>query len=431
MFGLITNLTEVDNNETTNANLENPTNFIVAPDNLNTYNVDTNTKNIMNESVSFKKKEIINFGFDVSKLKLLKIANDKLKITQTMLNKRRKIIFVYCHPKVGSTALVSSIRLFASDKYFVIHVHNEIMLRVLYGIDGVTVNEIIYYNSIIGNDIYVIDIFRNPIERKISLFFEDIASFHFNNTNQNILKYKLSRIFERFNNIYSYIANGDNFLDVYNLHCPEEFNYQSKYLFVESNGIKYIKLRLQDSSEWEQILSKLLNSNIKIIKDYETDKKEIGELYNNFKKEYRLPLNYYHELEKCNYLKYFLSKKEREEYLNYWHNKTCDNFVGYTQSEYALYEDISNKNSSNIVIRSHYVDGGCICKECASNRLLLVKSLLEGGRVKSGVVHTSGSVLSRSVKDKILKRVIENLKEKNSKPSKLVNSSVFAGIRGI
>lgn len=89
-------------------------------------------------------------------------------------------------------------------------------------------------------------------------------------------------------------------------------------------------------------------------------------------------------------------------------------------------------DSSNIVIRSHYVDGGCICKECVSNRLLLVKSLLEGGRVNSSVVHLSGSEkLSKSVKDAILKRVIENLKEKNSKPKKLVNSSVFAGIRGI
>ena len=82
------------------------------------------------------------------KNKLLKIkeANDKifgslLKNTELYNN----IIFIYTPPKVGSTSLVSSIRISASNKFSIIHIHDEIMLNFFTGINSITINEIIQY----------------------------------------------------------------------------------------------------------------------------------------------------------------------------------------------------------------------------------------------------------------------------------------------
>jgi hypothetical protein len=38
--------------------------------------------------------------------------------------------------------------------------------------------------------VYVIDVYRSPIERKMSEFFEKIADMHFNTTEENLNNYK-------------------------------------------------------------------------------------------------------------------------------------------------------------------------------------------------------------------------------------------------
>ena len=46
--------------------------------------------------------------------------------------KEKKIIFVYCPPRVGSTSLVSSLRLSGSHIYKVLHIHDEEMLKMYF-----------------------------------------------------------------------------------------------------------------------------------------------------------------------------------------------------------------------------------------------------------------------------------------------------------
>jgi DNA polymerase-3 subunit alpha len=127
------------------------------------------------------------------------VQNEKMKDINTRLGiqddltveKNKKLIFVYCPPKVGSTTLVSSLRLSASDKLTILHLHNEIMLKVLYNITDVTINEIIQYNKQLGKKVYVIDIFRTPVEHKMSSLFENIDTFHFNTTVDDLKTYEL------------------------------------------------------------------------------------------------------------------------------------------------------------------------------------------------------------------------------------------------
>ena len=110
-------------------------------------------------------------------LSKMKHINECLGINDDFsIEKNKNIIFVYTPPKVGSTTLVSSIRLNASGKFTVLHLHNEIMLKILYKITDVSVLEIIKYNKFLGKNVYVIDIYRSPIEQKISTFFENICN---------------------------------------------------------------------------------------------------------------------------------------------------------------------------------------------------------------------------------------------------------------
>ena len=82
---------------------------------------------------------IIFFLFASLKYMLEEILN-KLFNTQN-----QNYVFIYTPPKVGSTTLVSSLRISLGNTFNVIHIHDDIMLSVLTGVNNVTVNEIINY----------------------------------------------------------------------------------------------------------------------------------------------------------------------------------------------------------------------------------------------------------------------------------------------
>ena len=276
-------------------------------------------------------------------------ANKSLSICDDLnIEKNRNIIFVYCPPKVGSTSLVSSIRLYAANKFTVIHVHNEMMISILCGIKNITINEIIQYNKSLGKNVYVIDIYRSPIEQKMSLYFEEIATIHFNTTEEHINKMNPQCLINRFNNIFPHIETGDHFKNVYNIgydYAAEPFDFNKKYILKEINGIKYIKLRLKDSAtDWSRILKELLNIDIVIVKDYETEQKIIKESYVIFKNDYLIPSNFYEIIKNIDTLKYYYSEEERNEYMSNWFNKQTSIYQSYNDQEYALYKTISNEN---------------------------------------------------------------------------------------
>ena len=241
-----------------------------------------------NQLISNDEPNVISIFEESQKHKILLDINEKLNINKSPAN---KLVFVYSAPKVGSTSIVSSLRIFGTDKISVIHIHDEEMLRVLGRISGVTINEIILFNKGLGRDVYVIDVYRSPIERKISAYFEKIGSYHFNNKDEIVNKYNVNKVINRFNNIFPHIANGDHFIDKYNITIPSQFDYSNKYLLVEENGIKYIKLRLKDADVWDSILTNIFGTTIKLLKDYESTNKPIKDLYKRFKYIYKIPVN--------------------------------------------------------------------------------------------------------------------------------------------
>jgi hypothetical protein len=326
-------------------------------------------------------------GLDETRLEILKNANSKIGLSDTKI---KNVIFVYTPPKVGSTTLVSSIRLSASYKFSVVHVHDEAMLYVLNGITDITINELIKYNKYIGRNVYVIDVYREPLERKMSEFFDKLSSFHFNNVAEKINKYNVNRLIARFNNIFNHIANGDHYFDkMTDVFKPETFDFENKYLIQKVFDISYIKLRLRDSAQWGRILSGLLGAEITIINDYETDKTPLKELYQGFKAAYKTPSNYITQIENCRYFKYYLSRDEQVAYISKLRANESAQVIGYSQGEYNIYLNICLENQWNTSIdTSHYLDEGCTCRACNKQRRIIVVKARRGEPPKEKLTHS-------------------------------------------
>lgn len=352
---------------------------------INNSIIHNNNKLILENNNKMNDKNSLSFLNDPQKKLLLITANEILHINKSPHN---KIIFVYSAPKVGSTSIVSSLRLFGNNHFCIIHIHDEEMLRVLGNIQGVTINEIISFNRFLGKEVYVIDVFRCPIERKISAYFEKVGAYHFNNYDEIVNKYNIKKVINRFNKIFPHIGNGDHFIEKYDIPIPERFDWDNKYVTVNHNGIQYIKLRLRDSEFWGDILTKILGIKICIVKDYETSKKPIKDLYLKFKSNYKIPKNLLDEIMSNSYINYFFSPNEKEEYYSRWIKKSCDNFISYNEEQYKMYEDLTLENSHiDFIQTEHYMDEGCGCKACSLKRTLIVSKILSGIEVNDRIVH--------------------------------------------
>lgn len=360
----------------------------------------------------------------LEKRRLLEEVNNKLF---TNISQTNKIIFVYTKPKVGSTSLVTSLRLFASNQFVSLHIHDEEMLKVICNLDSnnnVTINELIEYNKLIGKEVYVINVYRSPIERKISAFFEKIGSYHFNNTDEKVNNYQLERVIKRFNAIFPHIANGDNLLDCYNIqNKPIQFDSNNKYNLIIENGIKYINLRLKDSNQWAQILTNLLGTEIHIIKDYESSNKIIKDIYQRFKNEYKIPLNLLELVENDSYLNYYYNSQEKQQYINEWRVKSVNNqFTYMTEGEYKLYEEITIENSHLDCIQvNHYLDDGCICKACNIKRNKVCNYIKSNLHNINNLNNNQIKILHEDASTELMNARIEKINKLNRALSQLPN----------
>lgn len=331
-------------------------------------------------------------------------VNQKLGI-----NENNNIVFVFCPPKVGSTSLITSLRISLPYTYTILHIHDELMLNVLCNIKDITINEIIEYNKNLGKNIYVIDVFRTPIEHKISYFFENI-SYHFNNTEDKINNYDINIIINRFNQLFPYLCNTDYYRQIYNIPHINTFDLKRKYLYQLINNVKYIKLRLDDFEYWSNILFNIFGIPIYTVKEYETDKKTISTLFKKFKNNYNLPINYFDEInnEKLNY---YLSHEEKLNYINKWCNKLTETFIPFSKDEYIFYHKITSENQIYFNIqKKHYMDEGCHCLFCSKKRNKLLF------KVKNKQTITEADFIVHTKNNKKINKHIVIIKKKQNKP---------------
>lgn len=299
----------------------------------------------------------------------------------------RDLVLLYCPQKVGSTSIVTSIRLSNSEKFFVMHTHDEIIFKSPIRENDIVVKDMVR-NTCVKNvatglprKVYVIDIYRTPIERKISEFFHEMGEFHFSNTEDKIAEYPMHKIVKRFNDIFPHVSNEDYFKERYGTDFNyEEFDFKKKYILVEKNGVQYIKLRLKDSAEWGAILSGIFGTEITAVYDYETTEKKIGALYKQFMESYQLPFNYFKMIENCPQLKCYYNFSERYEYLNKWHQKTMGLYTPFSAAEYTFYKAMYLENQCHFRrLFNHYKDDGCLCVNCVKKRSTILANVQRSG----------------------------------------------------
>ena len=328
-----------------------------------------------------------------------------------------KYIFVYTPPKVGSTTMVSSLRISLGKSANILHIHDETMLDVLTGIKNVKIMEIILYLRNIGKKVYVIDIYRTAIERKMSEYFEKISVYHFNTSEENLSKYSIKRITDRFNNLFEHLGKGDHYRERYNLNLEEiSMDISKGYMENIKENVSYIKVRLSDGDKWSSILSEVLKEDIVIIKDYEGEKKELGNVYKRFKEEYRIPSNYYNLIKESEELKLYNSCEERNAYLKKWESKVTDGHRGYSLEEYNFYLNICLENQSiGDIDVDHYIDNGCYCILCNKKRRELFIKIKRGENVSEKIIHEEVKKENIISKGNALKEVIDKINEIKSK----------------
>ena len=310
------------------------------------------------------------------KLKSLEKANVVLGLNDIPCN---KIIIVYSPPRVGSTSLVSSLRVSGSQIYKVLHIHDEQMLKVVGQIKDVSVNDIIAYNSDLGREMFIFDIYREPLERKMSEFFGKLASFHFNADISVIEGYCVERLSKRFNSLFPYIGEEDHFLEIYDgvkKNPPVSFNHNNKLLHIQDKNINYIKLRLRDYNKWDEILGPILGIDIIKIIDNTRDMLPLNRLYKKFKKEYLIPENFINKIKKSKAFLYYLTEDEQTSYLDKLSLNKTEVVVPFSQSEFDAYNFISSENQKDVDVEAdHYFDEGCQCKYCCQVRYITIDRL--------------------------------------------------------
>jgi len=371
--------------------------------------------------------------YDYDKVKKLALANEKLNICDdTTVAKNKTLVFVYCPPKVGSTTLVTSLRLCALEKLTVLHIHDEKMIEVLCGVQGVTVNEIIDYNKVLGKDVFVIDVFRTPIEHAISIFFEKVSSLHFNNTENMVNGYDVQKVICRFNRIFPHLARTDYYKEVYAIPpslIPDCFDFQNKYLRIHTNGVTFIKLRLSDSNSWGTMLGAIFGITVTIVSDYETKNKPIAHLFRQFNDSYRVPQNLLPLVENSDALNYYFSPFEVYQYISKWKQRTGGPFQPFSDAEYKLYMEVSIENRHiSEVQRNHYIDVGCACKACSLKRNQIVTQINSGHKVTDTVNHEQATHQYRITRRK---QKLADLNKKMSEASVVKPTSKRVGARKI
>jgi hypothetical protein len=159
-----------------------------------------------------------------------------------------------------------------------------------------------YINKKRSRDLIIIDIFRDPIERKISAFFQNLEQIHLWEIN------KIDGVQRKWNEFLAFYMNDTEklikiFNDKYILKKENYYSYdewrhdglridkhifdqKKKYTIINHNNKKYFLLRFDQISKWEDIFTRNGFENFKLISSNISGAKNYSDLYNKFRKKF-------------------------------------------------------------------------------------------------------------------------------------------------
>jgi len=235
--------------------------------------------------------------------------------------------FIYCGRKSGSTTLNHTCSNIENGLSIQIH-NNEDYLYKYGQCKFNSIFELVENNMNKHETIYIIDSYRPPIEKKISSFFEDIDKL--------VPNYKdcdISFLISYFNKKYIYgnkcthictedYEPLDEMLEHFNLSPIKKFNFDQEYELLKYKNLIFIKLRFREIDNWDVLLSKIIGKDVTVIDKNRSENKDYYEVYENFKKTYRIPREYLEKLKSDSRFKIYNSSLERIKYIKEWFLKS-------------------------------------------------------------------------------------------------------------
>lgn len=235
-------------------------------------------------------------------------------------------ILIFSNPKTGGQTLDLTL----GKKYLVYHTHDKYFFNEKYPGQE---NEILFNNFLknnLTNKSIIISCYRTPIERLISLIFQ-------NNNNINNLK-DFNKIFYQFvdNNIINETTFHANFIfedNFTNLNDLEKINNKYHIYQVTSKyNNKCYLFKFEELRNLHNILNIILNTNYftidKIIKGNIGENKIYASVYSKIKNKFKIQIEYLNKIINYKHIPIFFKLKSREEiinYYNFWYDKSIIN----------------------------------------------------------------------------------------------------------
>jgi hypothetical protein len=224
-------------------------------------------------------------------------------------------VFIYCGGKCGSTTLLNT---FKENGFKTLHLHGKQHFPTLCK-DIVEATGISDFPSFLSyqksEKIYIIDVYRTPIERKISSFFQNILT----HVGENFATVPVDELINIFNRNFLHSIEEYHPLDIeLPIFTGKKWDDKREYLIKEEGNRVYIKLRFSSIDRWGQILSSIFNREISVVPMNLSENKIYAHVYKEFKKKYKVDPSYLYALELCPIFRKYMTEKEQREYLKKW-----------------------------------------------------------------------------------------------------------------
>ena len=215
-----------------------------------------------------------------------------------------------CNGKCGSSTLLSTM---IANGFNTIKVHSKRYFIHEFKYDGLI--DTININSR-NKPLYIIDSYRTPIEREISGFFENIHRYVPDYKDKSCEE--LIHIFNTRCLNYNQSESINEILDEYKIKRFTQFDFNKGYISKQIGNIVFIKLLFKDIHKWDILLSNILGKQITITNGNLSKDKDYYTLYEQFKKNYKVPKSYITRLQTNEAFKIYNTKEEQELYVNTW-----------------------------------------------------------------------------------------------------------------
>jgi hypothetical protein len=173
-------------------------------------------------------------------------------------------VIVYCGGKCGSMTLA---RTFHNAMYNVIHTHGknttlysyENGRRVTKGYSNP--DELFTFIKNQKSKVYIIDSYRDPIERKVSSFFYN------NRKRANGSFPEVSEMFEKVSKEIEEYHPINEVFEHLGVEPFKQFDFEKRYNIATIGNVTLIKIRFKEISSWGNILSEIFKKRIEIVSD--------------------------------------------------------------------------------------------------------------------------------------------------------------------